>query len=279
MGSSNVIVIIGCGGMGLPVARSLGIGRQILLADFADTSLASAKTMLTGEGYSVSTAQVDVSNFDSVSKLATTASSIGHIEAIVHTAGAPPTGNSTRRIFETNLLGTANAIDAFISVAKHGTSLVVVSSMAGYLGPALEPELERHLATAPRDQLLSHSAIEIENSDASGPPKAYGLSKRGNLLRVQAAAADWGRVGARVNSVSPGVISTEMGRQEITSGSAVKFVLSSPAGRVGTPQDIVNAVVFLASPASSFIIGNDILVDGGVVASLKWPKPEVETNK
>lgn len=273
MSFSSVIVVIGCGGMGLPVARSLGVNKRVLLADFAATSLSSAESTLTGEGYDIETVQVDVSAFDSVSKLATTAASLGHIEAVVHTAGATPTGNTARRIYEINHLGTINVIDAFLPVAQHGTSLVVISSMAGYLCPVLEPELERHLATAPQDQLLSHPAIQIDDSDASGPQKAYSISKRGNLLRVQAAAADWGRVGARINSVSPGVISTEKGRVEITSGSAGKFVKSSPAGRVGTPQDIVNAVAFLASPVSSFITGNDILVDGGVVSSLKWATP------
>jgi NAD(P)-dependent dehydrogenase (short-subunit alcohol dehydrogenase family) len=141
--------------------------------------------------------------------------------------------------------------------------------MAGYLGRALPPELERHLATAPRDQLLSHAEINIEDSRAHGLPRAYVLSKRGSVLRVQAAASAWGRSGARVNSVSPGVISTNAGRQKMA-GPADKLAKLSPDSRIGTPQDIVNAVAFLASPESSFIAGNDLLLDGRVVSTLRW---------
>lgn len=269
MPSSNVVVIIGCGGMGLPLARRLGAGRQLFLADFSNDNLTAAREVLSNEGYSVETRTIDVSDYASVSEFAQAASSAGYIEAIVHTAGVSPSAKSSRTIYNINLLGTANVMDAFLPVAQAGTSLICTSSMAGHLCPPLDPELERHMATAPRDQLLSHHGLGIDDSSPGGPPKAYGYSKRGNLLRVQAGAASWGRRGARVNSVSPGVVSTELGRQEIA-GPAGKFIASAPAARVGTPQDIVNAVAFLADRQSSFITGTDILVDGGVVASMKW---------
>lgn len=117
--------------------------------------------------------------------------------------------------------------------------------------------------------MLEHPALKIDSADPHGPPRAHGLSKRGNILRVQASAKAWGRVGGRVNTVRPGVISTRTVRKEIN-GPAGKFIAMSPVGRVGTPQDVVTAVAFLASPESSFITGNDILVDGGVVSSLMW---------
>ncbi|GLA00619.1 hypothetical protein AnigIFM60653_009369 [Aspergillus niger] len=197
----------------------------------------------------VETFRVDVSDYASVSCFAQAAASQGPIEAVIHTAGLSPSAGSAQKILEVDLLGTANAIDAFLEVAQ--------------------PGMKRHLARAPRDQLLEHLALKIDSADPHGPPRAYGLSKRGNILRVQASAKAWGRVGGRVNSVSPGVISTSAGRQEIN-GPAGKFIAMSPVGRVGTPQDVVNAVAFLASPKSSFITGNDILVDGGVVSSSKW---------
>lgn len=269
MNSPNIIVVLGCGGMGLPVARRLGVGRRLFIADFSDANLAVAQSTLEGEGYTINSVQVDVSDFTSVSEFAQKAAAAGSIEAIVHTAGLSPSAGSARRVYEVDLLGTANVIDAFLPVAQFGTSLVCISSMAGHLCPPLKPDLERHLATASRDQLLNHPGLDINDSDLHGPSQAYGLSKRGNLLRIQAAASAWGLKGARVNSVSPGVISTESGRQEIA-GAAGKFVTSSPVGRVGTPQDIVNAVAFLLGPESCFITGNDILVDGGVVSSLRW---------
>ncbi|KAF2014430.1 putative short-chain dehydrogenase [Aaosphaeria arxii CBS 175.79] len=265
----RVAVVVGCGGMGLAIARRLGVGRQLFLADHATDLLNTARDTLIDEGYAVTATLLDVSDFTSVCALAQAAAATGIVEVVVHTAGLSPTAASSRRIYEVNLLGTANIIEGFLPVATLGTSLVCVSSMAGYMVPALSPGLERHLATAARGELLTHQEISVDADDPSGPGQAYGLSKRGNLLRVQAAAHAWGKQGARVNSVSPGVISTGTGRNEIAA-AAGKFIASSPAGRVGTPQDIVNAVSFLSSAEASFITGTDLLVDGGVVSSLRW---------
>ncbi|KAI3530613.1 hypothetical protein CABS01_12058 [Colletotrichum abscissum] len=269
--NSRVVVIVGCGGMGLAIARRLGTGHHLFLGDFSDATLAAAQRELTDDGYSVQTMPVNVSESASVNDFVNAAAAAGPLHTIVHTAGLPPTANTAQRIYAVNLIGTANVIDAFFPVAQAGTSLICISSMAGHMGSGLPAELERHLATAPVDQLLDHPALVVDTADPSSAPRAYGISKRGNLVRVQAAAATWGQKRARVNSISPGVISTAVGRIEMEQGGpAAKFVATSPAGRVGTPQDIVNAVAFLASPESSFITGTDILVDGGVVSTYKW---------
>ncbi|KAI7773392.1 hypothetical protein LA080_011080 [Diaporthe eres] len=174
---------------------------------------------------------------------------IGFVETIVHTAGVGPSVGSARRVYEIDLLGTVNVIDAFLLVVQAGSSLVCISSMA---------------------ELLNHPGLRINDlEEAQGAATAYGISKRANLVRVQASAVAWGLKGARINSVSPGVISTELGRKEIE-GPAGKYVKASPAGRAGAPQEIVNAVAFLVKPASCFITGNDLLVDGGVTSSIKW---------
>lgn len=142
--------------------------------------------------------------------------------------------------------------------------------MAAYLLPPLAPEFERHLATAPQEEVLGHPDLRINDLEGyEGAGAAYSISKRANLVRVQASAGIWARKGARINSVSPGVVSTELGQKELEE-PAGKFMESSPAGRVGAPEDIVNAMAFLVNPASYFITGNDILVDGGVVSSMKW---------
>lgn len=268
--NTNVLVIVGSGGMGIPIARRLGVGKQILIADFSKVNLDTAEAALTNEGYSVHTALVDISGYASVRDLAQKAAEIGFVETIVHTAGVGPSIGSARRVYEIDLLGTVNIIDAFLPVLQAGSNLVCISSMAGHLCPPLTPELERHLATAPREVVLNHPDLRIDDLEEPGASAtAYAISKRANLVRVQASAGAWGLKGARINSVSPGVISTELGRKEIE-GPAGKFVQSSPAGRAGAPEDIVNAVAFLISPASCFITGNDILVDGGVVSSVRW---------
>lgn len=272
--ANNVLVVIGSGGMGMPVARRLGIGKQVLLADFSADNLATAERALTNDGYSVHTELVDISKYDSVVQLAQKAAGIGPVETIVHTAGVGPSVGSARRVYEIDLLGTVNVIDAFLPVVQAGSNLVCISSMAGHLCPPLASGLERHLATAPREDVLGHPDLRVDDVEEPGAAAtAYGISKRANLVRVQASAGAWGSKGARINSISPGVISTEMGRKEIE-GPAGKYVKSSPAGRVGTPEDIVNAVAFLVNPASCFITGTDILVDGGVASSIKWRRQE-----
>jgi NAD(P)-dependent dehydrogenase (short-subunit alcohol dehydrogenase family) len=265
----KVVAIIGCGGIGLAIARRLGVGRQLWLADYSETLLVAAQRALGDEGYSVQTTIMDVFDYASVSKFAEAAAAAGALETVVLTAGLSPTAGNVSRIYKVNLLGTANVINAFLDVAKLGMSLTCISSMAGHMGPGLASDLERHLGTAPRDELLSHSGLTIDDAESYSAGRAYGLSKRGNLLRVRAAVGAWGRRGARINTFSPDVISTGMGQQEIA-GGAGKFIASSPAERLGIPQDIVNAVAFLASPESSFITGSDLLVDGGVVSSFKW---------
>jgi NAD(P)-dependent dehydrogenase (short-subunit alcohol dehydrogenase family) len=265
-----VVVVIGAGGMGVAVARRLAGGRRLLLADASDVSLAAGLAALKGDGHTVDGHAVDVSNRASVEQLATAAASAGPIDAVIHTAGVSPVMATARQIFEVDLLGTAHVIDAFLSVAGPGTSLVCVASMAGHFA-SLPEDLERHLALAPTDQLLDHPAIDLSAEDAAS---AYIMAKRGNQLRVQAAASAWGAKGARLNAISPGVISTPMGVAELAgpAGALMEAMIeSSPAQRVGTPDDIAGLAEFLAGPASTFLTGNDILVDGGVVVSQRWP--------
>jgi NAD(P)-dependent dehydrogenase (short-subunit alcohol dehydrogenase family) len=266
--SRNVVVVVGAGGMGLAVARRLAGGRLLLLADSSGTRLEAALTALRGEGHSAEGQTVDVSDRGAVEKLAETAA-VGHIDAVVHTAGVSPVMATSRQIYEVDLLGTAQVIDAFLGVAGPGTSLVCIASMAGHFA-SLPADFERHLACAPAGQLLQHPRIDLDSADTA---TAYLVAKRGNQLRVQAAAHAWGRRGARLNTISPGVISTPMGRQELEGpmGAYIQSMIDlSGAGRMGTPDDVAGVAAFLAGPDSSFITGNDILVDGGVVSAQRW---------
>jgi NAD(P)-dependent dehydrogenase (short-subunit alcohol dehydrogenase family) len=266
--SANALVVIGAGGMGLAVARRLAGGRRLLLADNSEASLETALTALRGEGHLADGHAVDVSDRASVDKLASAAASAGRVDAVIHTAGVSPVTATARQIYQVDLLGTAHVIDAFLAVASPGMSLVCVASMAGHFA-SLPAELERHLATSPAGQLLEHEGIDLD----ADPGTAYVVAKRGNQLRVQAAAHAWGRAGARLNTISPGVISTPMGQAELQ-GPMGEFIQSmideSGARRAGTPDDIAAAAAFLTGPDASFITGNDILVDGGAVAAQRW---------
>jgi NAD(P)-dependent dehydrogenase (short-subunit alcohol dehydrogenase family) len=265
----KVIVIIGIGGMGLSIARRLASGHHLVFADYSDSALLSATTTLQAEGHLVTSHTLNIVSYPDVCAVAVAASKLGPIAAVVHTAGVAPGHGNSKQIFEIDLLGTANVIDAFLPVASVGTSLVCIASMAGHMMP-VGPEMEKHLATAPRETLLDHTGIDLE---AAHPGMAYSLAKRGNQLRVQAAAKRWGAKGARVNSVSPGVISTGLVQKDLEGkeGESMRGMIQmSAAGRIGTPEDITSAVAFLVGEGSSFITGTDLLVDGGTVAGRKW---------
>jgi NAD(P)-dependent dehydrogenase (short-subunit alcohol dehydrogenase family) len=269
--SDQVTVVIGVGGMGETIARRQGAGRRLILADFNEQALDRVADTLRGDGYQVETHVVDVSDRDSLVELATAASDAGAVTQIVHTAGLSPTQAPADAILKVDLAGVAYMLDAFGAVVAPGGSGVVIASMAGHMGAGTFPrELEEALALTPSEQLLG---LPFLNSPTfSNPQAAYTVAKRANQVRVQAASGLWGERGARINSVSPGVIATPMGQQELNGpgGSQMRAMIdASAAKRLGTSGDIANAVAFLLGPDSGFISGTDLLVDGGVIAALR----------
>jgi NAD(P)-dependent dehydrogenase (short-subunit alcohol dehydrogenase family) len=268
LASNKVCVIIGTSPIGLAIARRLSLGRTLLLADHSNDSLAAAVEAFRADGHHVEGGKVDLSQYISVRSLANAAQLLGQVEVVVNVTAVLDEHPPARRIYEMELLGTANVIDAFYEVASPGTALVCIANIVGSMA-SLPPELETHLAMAPRDRLLEHKDIDLEGSEKV----AQTLSKRGSQLRVQAAAQRWGTKGARVNSVSRGLISTPEVRKHLEGPKAtrVKAVVEmTPSGRIGTPEDVAGVVAFLAGPEASFITGNDVLVDGGVVSARRW---------
>ncbi|WP_405392342.1 SDR family oxidoreductase [Streptomyces sp. NBC_01102] len=264
----DVVVVTGAGGMGAAIARRLGSGRTLILADASDPPLDRLVGALRAEGHVVRGVITDVSDRSAVDDLARTAAGEGRIAAVVHTAGVSPATASARTIMAVNLLGTAHVIEAFEPVASPGTSLVCVSSMAGHYA-SLSREDEALLASAPAEDLLGLASVTAVGDEATA---AYILSKRGNHLRVQAAALAWNLRGARINSISPGVISTAMSKAEAESPSGarmLRMLQDCGAGRTGTPAEIADAVAFLGGPGAGYITGTDLLVDGGQAAWIR----------
>jgi NAD(P)-dependent dehydrogenase (short-subunit alcohol dehydrogenase family) len=179
----NVVVVIGAGGMGLAVARRLAAGRRLLLADYSEASLDAALAALRGDGHAAEAHAVDVSDHSSVEKLAAAAGHAGRVDAVIHTAGVSPVTATARQIYHVDLLGTAHVIDAFLTVASPGMSLVCVASMAGHFA-SLPPDLERHLATAPADQLLRHPGIDLDSPDAGRSAAPRSASTEGSSARA-----------------------------------------------------------------------------------------------
>ncbi len=266
----EVLVVTGAGGMGQAVARRLGRGRPLVLADVNDTELTRAATVLEGDGYSVRSVRTDISSAREVSALALAAAELGAIGTIVHTAGVSPVQATTRQIIDVDVLGTARILDEFAQYVQPGTVAVCIASMAGTMTQLPDATLQL-LATTPTDELPALDVLD----PSMEPGLAYGIAKRANQARVEAASVVWGRRGGRVVSISPGIIATPMGEAELAGpfGDVMRDMIErSGCRRVGTPDDIAMAVEFLASPAASYITGIDVVVDGGVVAALRHPQ-------
>ncbi|WP_312180546.1 SDR family oxidoreductase [Arthrobacter sp.] len=266
--TANVLVVIGAGGMGQAVLRRSGAGKKILLADFNEALLEDAVATALAEGYDVASHSVDVSSRTSVAGLAATARELGTVTGVVHTAGLSPVQAPVEAIWKVDLFGVAVVLEEFEKVIAPGGAGVVISSMAAYMaGGQISAEDLASLAAKPAAELLQLPFITaIDN-----PGYAYSVAKRANQVRVQAESVRWGGRGARLNSISPGVVSTPMGQQELAgeSGAQMRAMIEgSGTGRLGTPGDIANAAAFLLSSDASFITGVDLLVDGGVVAAL-----------
>ena len=268
--TAPVVVVIGVGGMGEAIARRQGSGRKVILADFDEKALDSVALRLRGDGYDVAAQRVDVGDAESIDALAQTAESAGPVIQLVHTAGLSPVQASAEAILRVDLYGVAAVLETFGDIVAPGAAGVVIASMAGHMMGELPADQQKELATAPADQLLKLPFVQPDQ--VSVPGHAYAVAKYANRLRVMAESVRWGRRGARVNSISPGVISTPMGQEELASENGKimrRMVEASGTARLGTPFDIANAVAFLLGPESSFVTGTDILVDGGVVAAMR----------
>lgn len=265
---SNVIVVIGAGSIGQAIARRVSAGKDVLLADLRQENADAAALVLSNAGFEVSTATVDVSSRESVQALIETATAFGDITGVIHAAGVSPSQASPQTILAVDLYGTALVVEAFGNVIASGGAGVVISSQSGHRLGALTTEQDAALATTPADALLSLPFLQPDQVKDS--LHAYQLSKRGNALRVMAEAVRWGKRGARVNTISPGIIITPLAKDELTGprGEGYRRMIElCPVGRAGTPDEVGNVGALLMGPDGAFITGSDFLMDGGVTAS------------
>lgn len=268
------LVVIGVGGMGEAIARLVGGDRPVLLADFDEQALDAAAAALREDGYEVTTRQVDVADASSVAGLAATAGALGPVGSVAHTAGLSPVQAPSDRIVDVDLLGVAHVLGSFAGVIAPGGSGVIISSNSGYLVGPLPAEDEAALARAGASELAMVPCVQ--EAAAADPGLAYAYAKRIVRFLVRQASGPWGERQARINSISPGIISTPMGDAELAGphGEGMRqMVAASAAGRTGTPEEIAAAAAFLLGPGASFITGTDLLVDGGMVAALLAPPP------
>ena len=265
---SDVVVLIGPGSIGQAIARRVSAGKQLLLAGLRQENANAAAEVLSNAGFDVSTATVDVSSRESVHALVQIATALGEITGVIHAAGVSPRQASPAAILAVDLYGTAVLLEEFGNVIAHGGAGVVIASQSGHRLGALTAEQDAALATTPADELLALPMLGPDQ--VADSLQAYQLAKRGNALRVMAEAVRWGKRGARVNTISPGIIFTPLATDELTGprGAGYRRMLElSPVGRGGTPDEVATVAALLLGPDGAFITGSDVLMDGGVTAS------------
>jgi NAD(P)-dependent dehydrogenase (short-subunit alcohol dehydrogenase family) len=265
---TNVIVVIGAGSIGQAIVRRVAAGKHVLLADIRQENADAAAKVLFDAGFNVSTATVDVSSRASVHALVEAATKLGEVSGVIHAAGVSPSQASPETILKVDLYGTALVLEEFGNVIARGGSGIVIASQSGHrLGP-LSTEQNALLATTPVEELLALPMLQSDQIKDS--LHAYQISKRGNSLRVMAEAVRWGKRGARINTISPGIIITPLANDELKGprGPGYRRMLEvSAAGRAGTPDEVGTVGALLMGPDGAFITGSDILMDGGVTAA------------
>jgi NAD(P)-dependent dehydrogenase (short-subunit alcohol dehydrogenase family) len=267
-GMKNVVVVIGAGQIGQAIARRVGVGSHIMLADRSEANANAAAEVMGNAGYEVSVSTVDVSSRQTVHALTVKATEIGNVVGLIHAAGVSPSQASPDTILHVDLYGTAVVLEEFGNVIAAGGSGVVISSQSGHRLPALTIEENKALATTPTEDLLNLPFLQLDQVKDS--LHAYQLSKRGNALRVMAEAVRWGKRGARINTISPGIIMTPLAKDELTGPRGAgyrRMIEGSVAKRAGTPDEVGAVGALLMGPDGGFITGSDFLMDGGVTAA------------
>lgn len=273
----DVMILTGAGQIGMAIARRMGYGMKIVIGDKSKANAdAIAKTM-NEAGFDAIAVEMDLSSRASILGLIAEAQKYGEISMLVNAAGVSPSQASIKTILKVDLYGTAVLLEEVGKIIKHGGVGVTISSQSGHRMPALTPEQDALLALTPTEELLSLDMLQEENIHDT--LHAYQMAKRCNVKRVMAEAVKWGERGARINSISPGIIVTPLALNEFNGprGDFYKNMFAKcPAGRPGTADEVANVAELLMSGKGAFITGADFLMDGGTTASYFYGplKPE-----
>ena len=262
------MILAGAGQIGMAIARRLGYGMKIVIGD---KHIGNAKTtagIMNKAGFDALAVEMDLSSRESIKSIIAKAQKYGEITMLVNAAGVSPSQASVDTILKVDLYGTAVLLEEVGKVIAEGGTGVTISSQSGHRMPALTPEQDRQLATTPTEELLSLPMLQPENIENT--LHAYQMAKRCNVKRVMAEAVKWGERGARINSISPGIIVTPLALDEFNGprGDFYKNMFAKcPAGRPGTADEVANVAELLMRPQGAFITGADFLIDGGATAS------------
>lgn len=273
----NVMLLTGAGQIGMAIARRVGYGMKIVIGDKRRENAEAIADTMNKAGFTTVPVEMDLSSRASILALIDSAQQYGEISMLVNAAGVSPSQASIETILKVDLYGTAVLLEEVGKVISKGGVGVIVSSQSGHRMPALGIELDEQLATAPTEELLTLEALQPQN--IRDTLHAYQMAKRCNVKRVMAEAVKWGNRGARINSISPGIIVTPLALDEFN-GPRGDFYWNMfakcPAGRPGTADEVANVAELLMSDRGAFITGADFLIDGGATASYFYGplKPE-----
>ncbi|MBP3513426.1 MAG: SDR family oxidoreductase [Elusimicrobiaceae bacterium] len=264
----DVVLWTGAGQIGMAIARRVGSGKKIILGDKNLKNAQHIAQIMNEAGFDALAFQTDISQKDSVLNLIHEAQKHGEVSHFINAAGVSPSQAPVETILKVDLYGTAVLLEEVGKIIKRGGSGVTISSQSGHRMPALGAEIDEQLATAPAEELLSLPCLQPENIQST--LHAYQMAKRCNVKRVMYEAVRWGERGARINSISPGIIVTPLALDEFNGprGDFYKNMFAKcPAGRPGTADEVAALAELVMGPAGAFITGSDFLIDGGATAS------------
>lgn len=264
----NVMILTGAGQIGMAIARRMGYGMKIVIGDKKITNAETIARIMNEGGFDAVAVETDLASRESILNLIAKAQEYGDIKMLVNAAGVSPSQAPIEAILKVDLYGTAVLLEEVGKVIGEGGVGVTISSQSGHRMPALTPEQDEQLATTPTERLLGLDILQPENIHYA--LHAYQMAKRCNVKRVMAEAVKWGQRGARINSISPGIIVTPLALDEFNGprGDFYKNMFAKcPAGRPGTADEVANVAELLMSDRGAFITGADFLIDGGATAS------------
>lgn len=264
----EVMLVTGAGQISMAIARRIGHGKKIILGDKKIENANAIAKVMNEAGFDVIPFEMDLSSRESILEIIAEAQKYGEIRYLVNGAGVSPSQAPVEVILKVDLYGTAVLLEEVGKVIAEGGCGVTISSQSGWRMPQLTAEEDRLLATAPTEELLSLDILQPEN--IRDTLHAYQLAKRCNEKRVMAECINWGKRGARLNDIAPGIIVTPLAIDEFNGprGDFYKNMFARcPAGRPGTADEVANVAELLMSDKGAFITGSTFLIDGGATSS------------
>lgn len=270
---SEVMLLTGAGQIGMAIARRTGYGKKIVIGDKSLENAEAVSKTLIDAGFDAEAFECDISSRDSIKNLIEEALKYGEITRFINAAGVSPSQAPIETILKVDLYGTAVLLEEVGKVIKEGGTGVIISSQSGHRMKQLGAVIDEQLATTPTEELLDLEVLQVENIEDT--LHAYQLAKRCNVKRVMYEACNWGEKGARINSISPGIIVTPLAIDEFNGprGDFYKNMFANcPSRRPGTADEVATVADLLLNEQGAFITGSDILIDGGATASYFYGK-------